>query len=86
MKHSQFPIKDYKGTHWTQKPENKKRLSEQLKKAHKAKSFQALAAKGVRQAKQAKSVKPVKKTKPFSLVVNGYRITLGKDELKIESE
>lgn len=82
MKHKRFPIKDYKGTHWTQRPENKKRLSEQLKKAHKAAKMKTAAKQIVAVSKRA-TRKP--QGREFAIVrIGGWRFTLESNEIKIE--
>lgn len=71
----------YEGTHWTQQPENKARLKKMLIRNQKLRS---LARKGIKQAKKSQPKKePLKSTR---LIVNGWRVTLSKNEIRIENE
>jgi hypothetical protein len=78
-----------KKLHWTQTPEGKARMSESQKKvwadkkAGKRVSFREIAKNAVK-GKRAYNKKEPKK--PTSLVVNGWRITLTKDEVRIDRE
>lgn len=73
--------------HWTQTPEGKAKMSAAQKKVwankkNKTEHFRQLAKLGAKTKRG-----PYKTTKKTtSLVVNGWRITLGKDEVRIEHE
>jgi hypothetical protein len=76
----------YQGTHWMQKPENKARMLKILKKATAAKKAarkkskaEKIVAKAVR--KVHKKREPEKET---TLVMNGWKVTLGHNTVKIE--
>ena len=65
--------------HWTQTPEGKKRMSEIQKMAQKA-------IKAKRKLGRPKGRKNGSKDSGTVLVVNGWRVTLGKNEVRIDSE
>jgi hypothetical protein len=78
----------YKGKHWTQRPENREKLAAMARKTasmRKGKTFKAIARAAV-QSKRGPYKTAKKEKKATSLVVNGWRITLGKDEVRIEHE
>lgn len=69
-----------KKPHWTQTPEGKVRMAEVQRKAWKTKRAKQI----VRAAKKEKPTKREKKA--TSLVINGWRITLGKNEVRIDND
>jgi len=78
----------YKGTHWTQQPENRERLmamnKRTTKKAKMRQVAKMLATKAQKYgARGGKNIR-VKTIKDTTLIINGWRITLGKDEIRIE--
>jgi hypothetical protein len=74
-----------KKLHWTQTPEGKSRMAEVQRKAWETKRAKMKkVAKDI--VRKAKKVKPAKKEKSTSLVINGWRITLGKNEVRIDND
>lgn len=79
-----------KKLHWTQTPEGKAKMSVAQKKvwAEKRSPLQRVARQIVKQAKAKRG--PYKTTKKerkeTSLVINGWRITLGKNEVRIDND
>lgn len=76
--------------HWTQTPEGKLKMSEAQKKVwaskkDKSEHFRKLAKMGAKYKRGPYKTK-AKDKKPTSLVVNGWRITLDKNEIRIEHE
>ena len=66
---------DSKKVHWTQTPEGKEKLSKAMKVAHSK----------TKEVKRKYSPRTTKKD-VAALVINGWRVTLGKDAIKIERE
>jgi hypothetical protein len=78
-----------KKLHWTQTPEGKVRMSAAQKKvwAEKRSPLQRVAKQIVKAAKKRGPYKSTKKErKETSLVINGWRITLGKNEVRIDND
>ena len=74
-----------KKLHWTQTPEGKARMAEVQRKAWETKRAKMKsAAKQIVRVAKPKATK--KETKATSLVINGWRITLGKHEVRIDNE
>lgn len=70
--------------HWTQTPEGKAKMASVQRKAWKTKRAKMRAmANGI--ASKAKK-RPAPEKKSFSLVVEGWRITLGRNEVRIDHE
>ena len=74
------------GSHWTQKPENRERLAAISRKMHRGRR------KAIKQSKAEKIVhREVKRGRPrtqtvedTSILLNGWRLTLSHNSLKIE--
>lgn len=80
MRNKNFPIKDYKGTHWTQRPENKARVAELAKKRSKMKAAAKIIAGTAKRGPYKKRT-----TRKFGIVrILDWRITFEGDEIKIE--
>jgi len=80
-----------KKLHWTQTPEGKAKMSIAQKKvwAEKRSPLQRVARRIVKAAKKRgpyKGKKEKKEKKETSLVINGWRITLGKNEVRIDND
>lgn len=80
-----------KKLHWTQTPEGKARMSAAQKKVwagkkDKAEHFRQLAKMGAKVKRGPYKAKQTLTRDAVSVVINGWRITLGKDEVKIEHE
>ena len=78
-----------KKLHWTQTPEGKAKMSVAQKKvwAEKRSPLQRVARQIVKTAKKRGPYKATKKErKETSLVINGWRITLGKNEVRIDND
>lgn len=80
-----------KKLHWTQTPEGRERMRQiatgprsPLKKARASKRKKELAKAIVKTAKKRSPYK--KEKKETSLVINGWRITLGKNEVRIDND
>jgi hypothetical protein len=69
---------DSKKLHWTKTPEGKEKLRTAMLKAH--------AAKRQTKATPRKYTKRQPKYTPNTLIIEGWRITLDKDAIKIERE
>lgn len=85
------------GTSWTQTPEGRKKMSEiqkrlwaegrsGIQKRSKRKKMQAVAKMLVTKAKKYPKGYKNKQDKQFALIINGWRITLGKGEVRIDNE
>lgn len=79
-----------KKLHWTQTPEGKIKMAAAQKKAwanrtDKTEHFRRLAKLGAK-AKRGPYKKTTKSKKETSLIINGWRITLGKDEVRIDND
>lgn len=68
-----------KKLHWTQTEEGKKRMSEIQKLAHE--KLKEVRKKGLKEVRSYKK----KEVKETTLVINGWRVTLGKNEVRIEN-
>lgn len=78
-----------KKLHWTQTPEGKAKMAAAQKKAwatkkEKREQFKQLAKMGAK-VKKGKGKRTLTRD-AVSVVINGWRITLGKDEVKIDHE
>jgi regulator of sirC expression with transglutaminase-like and TPR domain len=73
-----------KKPHWTQTPEGKARMAEVQKKAWQTKRAKMRnAAKTI--VRKAKKTVP-RERKPTTLVINGWRVILGKNEVRVEND
>jgi hypothetical protein len=71
----------YKGKHWMQLPENREKV---IELARRRAGLKKLAHKMVKKAKRSYVRKP--RLEATTLVVNGWRVTLGNGEIRIDHE
>ncbi len=76
-----------KKLHWTQTPEGKAKMGEVQRKAWETKrsKMKNMAKDVVKKAKK-RPYTSKKERKETSLVINGWRITLGKNEVRIDND
>lgn len=74
----------YKGTHWTQKPENRARLLKMLSKPRRRKGVKLSKAERVVAKLHATATPRTTRAPETSIVANGWRVTMGHDSIKIE--
>lgn len=93
MTHKNWPIKDYKGKHWTQLPGGKEKMAAVQKRLHeakRAKKLQAMAKEVVVAAKRGPYRKRLESVQVHTdetvLSINGWKVTLGRNTVRIEHE
>lgn len=78
-----------KRPHWTQTPEGReklRRIQNDVWGRKKRGEFKKIAKDAVKTKRKYTRRSHVATSKPMSLVINGWRVTLDKDEVRIEHE